>query len=61
MKTHSRKTAPLGDLIVAAFDSAARYSRDPREVSRLATQAIDHMLRGAQLTSDSLFPAPSRS
>ena len=34
----------LGDLVVAAFDEAARHSADPREVSRLATRAIKHLL-----------------
>ena len=46
MKDHIRKTAELGELVVAAFDEAARFSTDPREVSRLATRAIAHMLRG---------------
>jgi len=45
MKDHIRKTAELGELVVTAFDEAARFSTDPREVSRLATQAIAHMLR----------------
>jgi hypothetical protein len=44
MRTHAHKTAQLGELVVAAFDEAARYSADPREVSRLATQAVVHML-----------------
>jgi hypothetical protein len=48
MRTHLRKTAQLGELVVAAFDEAARYSTDPREVSRLATQAVAHMLRRAR-------------
>lgn len=38
-------TARLGDLIAAAFDEAARYSADPREVSRLATQAVRYLMR----------------
>jgi hypothetical protein len=45
MKTTVHKTAQLGDLVVAAFDKAAQYSTDPREVSRLATRAVMHMLR----------------
>jgi len=44
MRTHLRKTAQLGELVVAAFDEAARFSTDPREVARLATQAVAHML-----------------
>jgi len=33
MKHQVEKTARLGELIVAAFDAAARYSSDPRQVS----------------------------
>jgi hypothetical protein len=42
-----RKSAPLGELVAAAFDSAARFSSDPREVSRFAAQVVRHMLRRA--------------
>ena len=45
MKRRKRGTTRLGDLIAAAFDEAARYSTDPREVSRLATQAVRHLVR----------------
>jgi hypothetical protein len=48
MKNHVHKTARLGDLITAVFDGAAQYSSDPREVSRLATQAVALMLRRAR-------------
>jgi len=48
MNTPFRKTAQLGDVVVAAFDSAALYSTDPREVSRLATQAVAHLLHHAR-------------
>ena len=53
MKATFRKTAELGELVVTAFDNAARYSTNPREVSRLATRAIAHMLqpRRRQLAS----------
>jgi len=51
------KTALFGDLVVEAFDNAARSSNDPREVSRLATQSIAKMLRRAQ----SLFPTVIQS
>jgi len=50
MTTKFRGTAQLGDLVVAAFDKAARYSNDPREVSRLATWVVEHMLRRARRT-----------
>jgi hypothetical protein len=57
MKTTAHKTAQLGDLVVAAFDKAAQYSTDPREVSRLATRAVMHMLlRAREEPSISLSP-----
>jgi hypothetical protein len=34
----------LGDLVVAAYDEAARYASDPREVSRLANQIVLRLL-----------------
>ena len=40
-------TASLGELVVAAFDKAARYSANPNKVARLATAAVTHMLRRA--------------
>ena len=45
MRDVVRKTAQLGEVVAAAFDKAAHYSRDPKEVSRLATQAVAHILR----------------
>jgi len=48
MRSHAAKTARLGELILAAFDMAARYSTDPREVSRLATGAVMRMLRSSR-------------
>ena len=45
MRTHVHKTAQLGELVAAVFDQAARYSADQREVSRLATLAVAHLLR----------------
>jgi hypothetical protein len=41
----TNETASLGDLIVAVFDEAARYSTNPREVSRLARRAIGNLVR----------------
>jgi hypothetical protein len=46
-KTKFHKTASLGELVVAAFDKAARYSANPTKVARLATAAVTHMLRRA--------------
>jgi hypothetical protein len=51
MSATANETAQIGDLVVAAFDLAARYSTDPKEVSRLATTAVIHLLRRASLTS----------
>jgi hypothetical protein len=47
MTTDGRRTVPLGELVVAAFDVAARQSEDPREISRLATRTVRHLLRCA--------------
>ena len=44
MKAHVHVRAKLGDLVVAAYDEAARYSSDPREVSRLANEVVLHLL-----------------
>jgi hypothetical protein len=43
MPTH--RTIALGDLIVAVFDEAQRYTTDPREVGRRATEAVARLLR----------------
>ena len=51
MRTNVHKTALLGELVVIAFDKAAHYSTDPREVTRLATQAVVQMLRRARRIS----------
>jgi hypothetical protein len=47
MKTALHRTASLGELVVAAFDKAARYSANPKKVARLATAAVVRMLRRA--------------
>lgn len=49
MRSRVLKTVPLGDLVVAAFDSAASYSTDPRIVSLLATRVVARMLRRSRL------------
>ena len=56
MRTHVEKTAQLGELVAAAFDEAARYSADPREVSRLATQAVMHLLRSRRASRSPSSP-----
>jgi len=52
MRTNARRTAQLGDVVAAAFDEAARYSADPQEVLRLATQALVHLLRRSTVPND---------
>lgn len=44
MDENSEDEGRVGDLIVAAFDEAARFSTDPVEVSQLATRAVTHIL-----------------
>ena len=44
----SHHTLQLGDLVTAAFDAAAQAGGDPQETTRLATQAITHLLRRAR-------------
>lgn len=61
MRMHIVQTAQLGDLVAAVFDTAAQYSKDPAEVSRLATSAVTHLLRSARRTTmassaSTLFP-----
>ena len=59
MKTQVYRTTQFGELVVAAFDGAAGYSTDPLEVSRLATQAVTHILRRARRASISRLPPPT--
>lgn len=49
MNTHPPTQTMLGDLVVAAYDEAARYSADPREVSRLAEQVVLRLLHARPL------------
>jgi hypothetical protein len=53
MRTSLRKTAELGEVVVTAFDRAAAYSTDPREVAQLATQVVALMLRPSRRRSTS--------
>jgi hypothetical protein len=61
MRTQTSKTVPLGELILTVFDKAATFSADPREVSRLATQTIAHMLWHAPRLKTSLPTADAVS
>jgi hypothetical protein len=58
MKMNAFKTAELGDVIVAAFDKAARYSTDPRTVSHMATQAVLRILRRSVDSKVRVSPQP---
>jgi hypothetical protein len=51
MRTQVYKTVTLGELVVAVFDKTAECNTDPREVSRLATQAVVSLLRSARRAS----------
>jgi len=44
VKDKTKQTVTIGDLILTVFDKAAQFSLDPKEVSRLATQTVAHML-----------------
>ena len=57
MRTHNHEIIRLGDLVAAVFDEAALYSSNPKEVSRLAAQAVMHMLRTARRTLAPLPPS----
>lgn len=46
-----RTRASFGDVVVTAFDEAARHSTNPREIAWLATQVINQMLLRAQSTA----------
>jgi hypothetical protein len=48
MATHTRSIRLVGELVVAVFDEAARYSSDPEVSSRLATRVIEHVLLTAR-------------
>ncbi len=58
MGKYARRTVQLGDLVVAAFNKAAQFSTNPKEVSRLATRAVVHVLQraGRTLTLQSAEP-----
>jgi hypothetical protein len=60
MRIQVGRTAQFGDLVAAAFDQAACYSGDSREVARLATGAVTLMLRHASPWASSQ-PQPTAS
>ena len=44
MKKIARKRAMFADVIAAYFDKKGRYSVNPKQVSRLATRAVIHLM-----------------
>jgi hypothetical protein len=44
----TQHVAPLGELVTVAYDLAARHSKDPHEISRLATQIVADIRRRSQ-------------
>jgi hypothetical protein len=44
-----RTTRQLGSLIAAAFEHAGQRTTDPKEVLRLATESVLHVLRRARM------------
>jgi hypothetical protein len=45
MSTTNLMTTQLGDLVAAVIDEAEQYSKDPREVSRLAAKVVTRIVR----------------
>jgi hypothetical protein len=44
VKTQAPTTVEFGELVLAIYDEAARYSDDPREVSSLVMQTVQEIL-----------------
>jgi hypothetical protein len=44
MKNHDSTTVEFGELVLAIYDEAARYSDEPREVSCLVAQTVQEIL-----------------
>jgi len=61
MRTRVNRTAQFGDLVAAAFDQAACYSGDSREVARLAAGAVTLMLRHTSPWTSLRFQPPPSS
>jgi hypothetical protein len=43
MNAMIRESVQLGELVAAVWDEAARHSDDPKEVSRMTTEAVTRM------------------
>lgn len=46
--TRMRTSAPLGDIVLAAYDAAADICSDADQVRLLAPHVVNHMLRGSR-------------
>ncbi len=53
MRATLRRTAELGEVVAAAFDKAAHYSSNPKQVSRLVTRAVALMRRTQRIRTTS--------
>ena len=45
MRLRAFHPSNLGEMIVAEFDKAARFSVDPREIARLATLSVARLMQ----------------
>jgi hypothetical protein len=61
MMNNVQKSAQLGELVAAVFDEAMSYSKDPREVSRLATRTVTRMVRRSRRATQAQRKLPSRN
>jgi hypothetical protein len=55
MRTIAHKSVELGELVAAAFDTAAELRTEPRELSRLAASVVMSILRRKGTKSGSRF------
>jgi hypothetical protein len=60
MRTQVNKTAQFGELVAAAYDGAASYSKDPLEVSLLAAGAVSLMLQHTRRKAPCQLRPPTR-
>ncbi|MBN2577263.1 MAG: hypothetical protein JXP73_22060 [Deltaproteobacteria bacterium] len=44
MRTQALMTVEFGELVLAVYDEAARYSHNPREVACLVTQTVQEIV-----------------
>lgn len=51
-----RRSIELGELIATAYDKAGFYRTDPNDVSRLATEVVEYILRGVPAIASKSYP-----